>query len=152
MPRNPKSSGVIFLQKINGDKLEIAHKLRKMPTPSEKKLWAHLRDNKIKGIKFRRQQVIEGFIVDFFCHQAKLVVEVDGGIHENDGQKIYDEHRRCVFKARGLLEIRLGNDEIMNNIKNVINAIEQTVNNRIFVEKTLSDRRGVANGRGEVRS
>ena len=62
-------------------KLQRAKELRRDMTPAEKILWQELRANKL-GVHFRRQQVIEGFIVDFYCHKAALVVEVDGDIHD----------------------------------------------------------------------
>jgi very-short-patch-repair endonuclease len=72
------TSGVILLQRVKKDKLSRARQLRLSPTPAEMKLWQHLRRNQIACVKFRRQQLIEGFIVDFFCHKAGLVIEIDG--------------------------------------------------------------------------
>ena len=69
-------------------------------TPAEKILWEELRANKL-GVHFRRQQVIQGFIVDFYCHQAGLVIEVDGDIH--DLQKEEDERREKVLSALGMM-------------------------------------------------
>jgi very-short-patch-repair endonuclease len=68
-------------QKINPEKLERARELRREITSAEKMLWLELRENKL-GAHFRRQQIIAGFIVDFYCHSASLAIEVDGGIHD----------------------------------------------------------------------
>jgi very-short-patch-repair endonuclease len=94
-------------------------------TPAEKMLWEHLRRKNILGVKIRRQQIIEGFIVDFYCESAKLVIEVDGEIHSNPERQVIDVHRRNVFIARGLREIRFANNEILNNIDNVLLEIVQ---------------------------
>jgi very-short-patch-repair endonuclease len=95
-------------------------------TPAEKRLWAELRGRKCDGLKFRRQQIIDGFITDFFCAEKHLVVEADGPIHSGEEQKKNDEHRRIVFKGRGLKEIRFKNQEIINNMANVLERIKST--------------------------
>jgi len=105
--------------------------MRKEPTTAEELLWQRVRGNGIAGFKFRRQQVIEGFIVDFFCHQAKLVVELDGDVHDTKEQKLKDAQRRVVFEARGLAELRFRNKEIFENTDGVIAAITATVRGRL---------------------
>ena len=72
---------IITNQKVTKEKLQRARELRRDMTTAEKLLWQELRANKL-GVHFRRQQVIQGFIVDFYCHKAALVVEVDGDIHD----------------------------------------------------------------------
>jgi very-short-patch-repair endonuclease len=86
-------------------------------TPAEKLLWQELRANRL-GVHFRRQQVIAGFIVDFYCHKAALVVEVDGDIH--DLQQEEDARREKVLGELGLRVIRFGNDEIVRNLSAVV--------------------------------
>ncbi|MBN2188139.1 MAG: endonuclease domain-containing protein [Chitinispirillaceae bacterium] len=93
-------------------------------TPAETVLWEKIRNSQLAGMKFRRQQVIEGFIVDFFCHSAKLVIEIDGEVHAVPEQKATDAHRREVFEARGLTEIRFSNSEIFSDIKAVMEKIK----------------------------
>lgn len=68
-------------QKVTKEKLERAKELRREMIPAEKLLWQEVRAKKL-GVRFRRQQIIQGFIVDFYCHKAALVVEVDGDIHK----------------------------------------------------------------------
>jgi very-short-patch-repair endonuclease len=96
--------------------------LRREMTPEEQKLWFYLRNNKLNGLHFRKQQVIEGFIADFYCHSVGVVVEVDGKIHEQ--QKEYDAKRDRIFSARGLRVIRIRNEEIVNDIYHVLNLIQ----------------------------
>ncbi|MFN8386191.1 MAG: endonuclease domain-containing protein [Anaerolineales bacterium] len=78
------------------------------------------------GVRFRRQQVIAGFIVDFYCHKAALVVEVDGDIH--DLQKEEDERReKAALTEMGLRIVRFGNDEVMRELSAVVGKIKETI-------------------------
>ena len=72
---------------------ENAKELRKSMTEAEEILWKHLRNNKLNELKFRRQHPLDIFIADFYCHQKKLIIELDGGIHDTLDQKEYDEGR-----------------------------------------------------------
>jgi very-short-patch-repair endonuclease len=94
-------------------------------TPAEKLLWQELRANKL-GVHFRRQQVISGFIVDFYCHKADLVVEVDGDIH--DLQKEEDARREKVLGELGLRMIRFRNDDVLKNLSTVLENITRQLN------------------------
>lgn len=114
-------NNIIIGQNISKQKLELAKQLRKNMTPAEKLLWQHLRNNRLNGLKFRRQQIIDGFIVDFYCHFAQLVVEVDGEIHQQ--QIEYDRERDEVLKKRGLRLLRLKNEDVINNIEGVLQMI-----------------------------
>jgi very-short-patch-repair endonuclease len=98
-------------QRVTKAKLERARELRREMTPAETILWQELRGNKL-GVHFRRQQVIKGFIVDFYCHKAGLIIEVDGAIHDEDAQKEYDIKREQVLNALGLRVVRFPNEEI----------------------------------------
>ena len=111
-------------QKVTKEKLQRAKELRREMTPAEKILWEELRANKL-GVRFRRQQVIQGFIVDFYCHKAGLVVEVDGDIH--DLQQEEDARREKALSALGLRIVRFGNDEVMRNVSAVVGKIKQLV-------------------------
>jgi very-short-patch-repair endonuclease len=101
---------IVTNQKVTAQKLQRAKELRREMTPAEKILWEELRANKL-GVHFRRQQVIQGFIVDFYCHRAGLAVEVDGDVH--DLQKEENEQREKVLSAMGLRVVRFRNDEVM---------------------------------------
>jgi very-short-patch-repair endonuclease len=109
-------------QQVTKEKLQRAKELRRDMTPAEKVLWQELRANKL-GVHFRRQQVIAGFIVDFYCHKAALVIEVDGDIH--DLQKEDDTKRDKALSEMGLKIVRFRNDEILNNLLMVVKSIKE---------------------------
>jgi very-short-patch-repair endonuclease len=90
-------------------------------TPAERKLWARLRGNRLEGFHIRRQQIIEPYIVDFYCHQTALVIEVDGGIHQN--QQDYDHQRDQYLQALGLHVVRFTNLDVMKNMDTVLEEI-----------------------------
>jgi very-short-patch-repair endonuclease len=94
--------------------------MRRDMTAAEALLWSRLRRNGI-GLHFRRQQVIDGFIADFYCHAAGLVVEVDGAVHEPS----YDEERDAILKDRGLAVVRFTNEEVLGQLDRVLNAIRE---------------------------
>jgi very-short-patch-repair endonuclease len=125
-----KTSGVVKRQKITAEKLHIARDFRKEMTESEDLLWHKLRRCQL-GVKIRRQQIIEGFIVDFFCDSAKLVMEVDGAVHDNEEQKKIDQLRRLVFEGKGLKEIRFTNEQIKYSINSVVDEIRTIVMQRL---------------------
>ncbi|GAB1538177.1 endonuclease domain-containing protein [Scytonema sp. NUACC21] len=127
-PRKPFSSqigthNIVIGQKVNSAKLQRAKELRREMTPEEKILWQHLRGNRMNGFHFRRQQIIDGFITDFYCHAAALVVEVDGEIHEQ--QVEYDTERDKILSARGLRLLRIKNEEVRQNLDNVLALISK---------------------------
>ena len=93
-------------------------------TPAEKILWQELRADKL-GVHFRRQQVIAGFIADFYCHKAGLVVEVDGDIH--DLQQEEDTRREMVLREMGLRIACFRNDEVMNDLFSVVECIRRFI-------------------------
>ena len=113
--------GIITGQKIDPVKLERAQELRCNMTLAERRLWHRLRTNKLDDFHFRRQQIIDGFIVDFYCHAAGLVVEVDGGIH--DEQFECDVERERVLEARELRILRFRNREVLGDIESVLARI-----------------------------
>ena len=106
-------------QTVTKEKLQRAKELRRDMTPAEKILWQELRANKL-GVHFRRQQVIAGFIVDFYCHKAGLVVEVDGDIHEDAVHQLEDDHKDKDLEAKCILVQRFTNEEVLNDIETVI--------------------------------
>lgn len=98
-------------QKINPKKLELARQFRKNPTESEDAVWQMLRNRQIKNLKWRRQQVIEGFIADFYCAELNVVLEIDGSVHDTNEAKEYDAYRTSVFESRGIRTYRLRNED-----------------------------------------
>jgi very-short-patch-repair endonuclease len=115
---------IVTDQKVTKEKLQRAKELRREMTPAEKILWKELRANKL-GVHFRRQQIIQGFIVDFYCHKAGLVVEVDGDVH--DLQKEEDERREKVLREMGLRVVRFGNDEVVRGLSTVVERIQESI-------------------------
>ena len=113
---------IVTEQRVTSEKLQRARELRREMTPAEKLLWHELRANKL-GSHFRRQQVIAGFIVDFYCHKASLVVEVDGDIH--DLQQEEDARREKVLRELGLTIVRFRNEEVLRNLAPVIEKIKE---------------------------
>ncbi|MBN1819790.1 MAG: endonuclease domain-containing protein [Prolixibacteraceae bacterium] len=110
---------------------EKAKLLRKNMTRAEEKLWEQLREKKLLGLRFRPQHPIDIFITDFYCHPARLVIEVDGGIHKSMEQKEYDLGREGELENWGIKVIRFTNEEIENNIKQVLKKIEQICKERL---------------------
>ena len=100
--------------------------LRKQMTPAERALWQRLRRNQLDGWHFRRQHPVGGFIVDFFCAKAKLVIEVDGPIHEK--QRAYDAERTQLLESlKDYRVIRFTNDEVLNDIDSVLAKIREAL-------------------------
>ena len=114
---------IVIGQKISRELQERARELRKNMTPAEKILWEKLRHNQLNGLQFRRQQIVDPYIVDFYCHAKALVVEVDGDIH--DLQQDYDAERSSYLTARGFRILRVTNDDVKNNLLSVIQRISE---------------------------
>ncbi len=95
--------------------------LRKELTGAERILWNRLRNRQLKGFKFRCQHPIDRFIADFYCHEKKLIVEVDGQIHQF--QKEYDEGRTAELNRLGISVIRFSNEAVQNNLRQVCKEI-----------------------------
>lgn len=119
------TKNIVTGQKVAAEKAQRAKELRQKMTPAERRLWQQLRANRLDGWHFRRQQIIEGFIVDFYCHRAGLIVEVDGPIHEK--QQSADAEREAILRAKGLNVLRFSNRQVMNDLQAVMNKIRQTV-------------------------
>jgi len=107
----------------------VAHEKRKQPTEAEKTLWKYLRKHQVHGLSFRREHCVGQFIVDFYCRDAKLVIEVDGPIHQY--QAVEDKTRQEYLENCKLKVLRFTNDMVLNNIEKVMEKIE------IFLSSTL---------------
>jgi very-short-patch-repair endonuclease len=107
----------------NRELLKRARKLRSNMTIPEIILWSGLRSKKLDGFKFRRQQPILNYIADFYCHELKLIVEVDGEIHSLTENEEYDKTRSKVLRKNGYNLIRLSNTEIESDLHSAINKI-----------------------------
>jgi very-short-patch-repair endonuclease len=113
-----------YLKRNTEDELFLlARQNRKISTEAEEKLWQSLRNRKLKGFKFRRQQPMGHYILDFFCLEVNLAIEVDGGYHDVEKQKLLDETRSQELSALHVTVIRFTNEEVMNSLESVLNRI-----------------------------
>jgi len=109
---------------------QFARELRQPQTPAEATLWQHLRNRNLK-YKFRRQHPIDFFIIDFYCAEAKLLIEIDGSSHLEKEQQEYDQARTEYLEAHGYKVIRFTNDDVRYNIHAVVTVIMEKVESRI---------------------
>ncbi len=112
-------------QRVTAKKIEIARELRKEMTGAEKVFWEMVRDRRMFGLKFRRQQIIDGFIVDFYCDSLGLCVEIDGSVHDSEEQQKYDKLRDEAIALRKLKILRFSNDEVLNNADQIQKTIKE---------------------------
>ena len=103
------------------EKQVLARKMRREMTPSEAVLWEHLRGSRLDGLHFRRQQVIAGFIADFFCHAARLVIECDGDVHRS--REDYDKDRDAILFAHCLRVLRVTNNRVHSDLPGILAEI-----------------------------
>jgi very-short-patch-repair endonuclease len=108
----------------------IARKLRKRPTDAESLLWKHLRMEQLDGLRFRRQEPIENYIVDFVCFEKRIVIEVDGGGHDIDKEK--DRKRDACLKTEGFKVLRFWNNDVLLNIEGVVEVIRESCRGTSF--------------------
>ena len=102
---------------------DLARALRHELTRSEKTLWRELRNRKLGGLKFRRQQPLDPYILDFFCSDKRLVVELDGGQHDIPEEREYDERRTAFLNKQGLVVLRFWNSQVRENLPHVLDVI-----------------------------
>ena len=107
----------------------LARTLRKNQTPQESKMWKILRNFQIQGLKFRRQYPIENYIVDFVCKEIKLIIEIDGGQHNETYNIEYDTKRTNFLESKGYKVIRFWNCDIDHNIEGVYQRILEEIKN-----------------------
>ena len=106
---------------------ERAKTLRKTETEPEKLLWRELKSKNFLGFKFRRQHPISQFIVDFYCHELKLIIDLDGRIHLKPENSEYDDNRTAELERFGLRVIRFTNDEIENEMERVLEILRKEI-------------------------
>ncbi len=116
--------------KVSSRRRANARTLRKNSTEAERVLWAALRDHRLNGAGFRRPVPIENYIADFMCHEAKLVVELDGGQHFSDQAERADAKRSAAIEAKGFLVLRFSNRDVMTNRSGVLETIAAAVAER----------------------
>jgi very-short-patch-repair endonuclease len=104
-----------------------AKQLRKNSTDAERALWRVLRSHQLGGYKFRRQQPLGPFVVDFVCLEARLVVEIDGGQHNEEEDKAYDHRRSQWLHQDGFRVLRFWNHEVLTQLESVSEAISNAL-------------------------
>ena len=105
----------------------MAKERKKFLTDAERMLWEHLR-GKALGVRFRQQYIIDNYIADFVCLSKNLIIEVDGGYHNNPAQQKEDSIRTARLQELGFKEIRFTNEEVLSDIDNVLTRIEHELN------------------------
>ncbi len=106
----------------------ISRQLRGNTTDAERLLWSKIRRKQIKNYQFFRQKPIGKYVVDFYCKEARLVIEVDGGQHYEDINIVEDKKRDEFLKNLGMRVLRFTNLDILKNINNVVNGIYEEIN------------------------
>lgn len=146
---------MIFIRKIiekgmffgaKSEVFDLALRMRKNPTEAEKAMWIVLREFRKKGFLFRRQRPIEFYIADFYCHRARLVIEVDGEIHSEQDIIDHDDSRTGEMERLGIRVIRFTNEQNLNHSDFVRKEIEETVNN---LKQSLTSSPSLPGGGGQ---
>ena len=106
--------------------IDRRRELRKNSTKAEEILWFELRNNKL-GAKFKRQNSIGGYIADFYCQKYKLIIELDGKVHDTEEAKEYDGVRDKFFVSLGYKVLRFRNEEVENETEKVLDRIEENL-------------------------
>ena len=101
----------------------FARELRHNQTDAETLLWFLLRDRRLAGAKFRRQHPVEPYVLDFYCYEHKLAVELDGGQHNDAKGRADDERRSAFLKSKGIRVLRFWNDEALKQTESVLEAV-----------------------------
>ena len=104
---------------------KLRKELRNNLTPAEARFWKMLKNKQLEGKKFRRQHSIDNFIVDFYCPEEKLVIELDGNVHFNLISENYDFERDKILKSYGIEVLRFENKMVFNQSEIVLNAIKE---------------------------
>ncbi len=103
--------------------LSRIRKLRTNATDAERLLWSILRNRQLEGLKFRRQHPCQGFILDFYCHEHRLAIELDGGGHLEPEKEAYDAVRTAAITAEGIRLLRFWNHDVLQNTTDVVAEI-----------------------------
>jgi very-short-patch-repair endonuclease len=122
---------------------QFAKTLRTNQTDAEQRLWYHLRGHRFMGMKFKRQKPIGNYIADFVCLEYNLIIELDGGQHA--GNIEYDADRDAWLRSQGFTVLRFWNNDVMQNIESVLEAIRPAISERTFSPTPLPQA-----GRGDI--
>jgi very-short-patch-repair endonuclease len=110
------------------DRRELCRELRRRNTPAEEFFWELVRDRRFDGLKFRRQHPIGEFVADFYCSERRLVVELDGAVHDNTGDR--DQARDEAIERTRIQVIRVTNQEVLDDPEDVLNRLRRITNER----------------------
>jgi very-short-patch-repair endonuclease len=110
--------------------LSRARELRREMTPAERLLWKLLRNRRLRGWKFRRQTAISIYIADFYCHELKLIIELDGDVHSTRSQIAHDDNRDFYLKDLGIVVLRFPNRQVFDQPDKVLDRIAQVATER----------------------
>ena len=109
--------------KVPSHVVVLARKLRQQQTRAEELLWMCLRNRMLNGLKFRRQHPLGRYIADFYCAEKRLVIELDGSVHHHPDQQAYDQIRQQEIEARGLIVLRLRNEQVESDLEQTLDLI-----------------------------
>jgi very-short-patch-repair endonuclease len=116
---------------VSDTQRQRAKGLRQSMTRAERLIWRYLKAHHLDGLGFRRQVPIGAYIADFVCHEARLVVEVDGETHDFVARQRYDAKRDAWLATRGYLVLHLPNEEVLRNLEGTIDLIRSTAHERL---------------------
>lgn len=105
------------------EKTKAAKRLRREATPAERALWRRLKQRQLDHLKFRRQHPLGPYVLDFYCPELKLYVELDGGQHGFDNQRAHDNVRTAYLEGKGVRVVRFWNHEVLKDPVNVVDRI-----------------------------
>jgi very-short-patch-repair endonuclease len=111
--------------------LDNARHARRHATDAETLLWRHLRRQQLDGLRFRCQHPVGQYLLDFYCHEARLAVELDGGGHAGESQLHHDTERSAQLQAMGIRVVRFWNHDVLSNIDGVVQALRQALEERL---------------------
>ena len=114
----------MYLHNIRAKK-EQRRELRSRLTPAESYLWSFLQRRQLRGRKFRRQHSVGPYILDFYCPEEKLAVELDGSTHDHEDAQNYDAKRTAFLEGLGIRTLRFENREVRKNMEGVLRVIEE---------------------------
>jgi very-short-patch-repair endonuclease len=113
----------------NSQIFKNAKQLRLNQTKAEDTLWQYLRARRLENLKFRRQHPIQSYIADFYCHEKRLIIELDGEYHNQSDQKEMDKSRTFALERLGINVIRFTNARVMNEIDDCLNELRDYIKN-----------------------
>ena len=127
-------------KKMNPQLLQFAKAMRHVATDAENLLWQRFRAKRFMELKFRRQQVIEPYIVDFYCHEIGLVIELDGGQHNTEDDRAYDVERTQFLETLGLTVVQYWNSDVLGRVDVVLEDLWQVcseLKNTSFIKEVF---------------